>query len=1420
MASPVAVLDILVRANTGGASAQLTTLDRQLKGTAATATTTGAAIGKRLATAAKYGALGLAGLGAVSVKMAIDFDRSMRNVNSIAQLNEKQFDKLGERVRSLAGKTAQAPETLAEGLYDLVSSGFDANESMKVLKASANAATAGLTDTATSTKAVAATLNAYRMPAQKAGKVSDILFRTVDRGVISFDELAGTIGNVLPAATTLGVKLPEVGAAISTLTKEGQSGATAVTNINAAMTALFKPSEAMKAALQSIGYESAQALVQAKGFEGALKTLIASTDGSAESIGALFANVRAQRAVFGLTGKNAEAAAADLRGLQDSAGATQRALDEQSKSVAFMWNRLKAQASSLAIGIGDELLPKIKEFLEILTNPKLTLSEKVAKLGTKLTKTIEEWGPKLAKAGAVVGFAIVKGIWGAFWDSDLLGKLFIGAAALRLFGGPGVFRALGAKMGRSLGIGMAPTMASSTIAASTTGAAASKWKAFGTRIGKWIGPAASAALVLDIVWPDIDNQGGGLKGFINNIGRTAFTPFSPFPDKVDVSSREEFAHMLEEEFGKAAGSVKFQGKDRLRVATELGTLIFSAQTQKVVATNTKRLKDLLGKSMGQADRAIEVRSNTQERAAQEFDRLTGRYKHLYGSIAVAAVNMSDKQDKAYREAAKAAVQSGAITRKQYDRLIDKLDNAGDATKQMWRQAADVTGEKTKQIKANVGDMTVKVSKSYDNMVRVTGSGIDWLMKNTGDAMKALGLKQELKWNLQRHKTGPTGGGYGNQSRMHGGLVGFDKGAIVGGTGSGDKVPLHIGGQLSAMVEPGELVSVTNRTATAAQMALNKRIPRRQDGGLVPHLAKGGMPAMLALANAFDRANEPYVWGGGHGGFLTSPTGVDCSGAVSAILHAGGLLQGAPMVSGALMNWGKPASGSEPLVVYANPHHTVMSLNGRTFGTSNSNPNDGAGWIGASGASLAPGAKRTMDVAGAVAAHIARVLLKGPNGPLKDLGQKALDKTRSAANRFLASKMPSGTAGGGDVGLTSLPAALKKYDHRYPSAMFPSEAWNNLYQMPFNAVAALAEWRGTPGVTMAQVSEGEGNLRPGSRSSDNGWGLWGITSPFADGYGVGDFGGYKGMLNPVANAIVMGRMYPKGWSGGSPWYGTSHVTGYNQHYKGSLLRKYGGIVPHLAKGGKPGKAGFKPGPTDPAYKRFVKAQRFADKLKGLIGDRGKIARLDERIQIAETMAGLDSSELGSDLGPNERQKQIRLNEALLARMVMARKLARTGLGWLDFPKGMSTAAIKPSQLKGLKGRFTQTLLDLTGLTGRSGRIFDTRMQLDALKHTSTTGAAAEALDISGLRAMLEAARYGVFDGYYAKGGTIGRGKWGVVGENGPEIVHGPATVTPSPQVTVENNFDWEGMDLYVTTTVDGQIAKREKLSRRRARQMVR
>ena len=36
---------------------------------------------------------------------------------------------------------------------------------------------------------------------------------------------------------------------------------------------------------------------------------------------------------------------------------------------------------------------------------------------------------------------------------------------------------------------------------------------------------------------------------------------------------------------------------------------------------------------------------------------------------------------------------------------------------------------------------------------------------------------------------------------------------------------------------------------------------------------------------------------------------------------------------------------------------------------------------------------------------------------------------------------------------------------------------------------------------------------------------------------------------------------------------------------------------------------------------------------------------------------------------------------------------------------------------------------------------------------------------------------LFGGFFAQGGYIGQGKFGIVGERGPELVNGPANITP-------------------------------------------
>jgi cell wall-associated NlpC family hydrolase len=76
------------------------------------------------------------------------------------------------------------------------------------------------------------------------------------------------------------------------------------------------------------------------------------------------------------------------------------------------------------------------------------------------------------------------------------------------------------------------------------------------------------------------------------------------------------------------------------------------------------------------------------------------------------------------------------------------------------------------------------------------------------------------------------------------------------------------------------------------------------------------------------ARHPYVYGGGHGSFTAS--GYDCSGSVSYVLHAAGLLQ-TPLASGAFTTYGRPGRGKH-VTIYANGGHAFMVVDGRRFDT--------------------------------------------------------------------------------------------------------------------------------------------------------------------------------------------------------------------------------------------------------------------------------------------------------------------------------------------------------------------------------------------------------------------------------------------------------------------------------------------------------
>jgi peptidoglycan hydrolase-like protein with peptidoglycan-binding domain len=116
------------------------------------------------------------------------------------------------------------------------------------------------------------------------------------------------------------------------------------------------------------------------------------------------------------------------------------------------------------------------------------------------------------------------------------------------------------------------------------------------------------------------------------------------------------------------------------------------------------------------------------------------------------------------------------------------------------------------------------------------------------------------------------------------------------------------------------------------------------GAGTPGASSSSAEAIVArvIAAANEIATRPYVYGGGHGSFISD--GYDCSGSVSYALHGGGLLA-APEDSTGLESYGEPGPGRY-ITIYANAEHAWMTIDGRRFDTV-ALAEDGSRWGGPS-----------------------------------------------------------------------------------------------------------------------------------------------------------------------------------------------------------------------------------------------------------------------------------------------------------------------------------------------------------------------------------------------------------------------------------------------------------------------------------------
>lgn len=154
------------------------------------------------------------------------------------------------------------------------------------------------------------------------------------------------------------------------------------------------------------------------------------------------------------------------------------------------------------------------------------------------------------------------------------------------------------------------------------------------------------------------------------------------------------------------------------------------------------------------------------------------------------------------------------------------------------------------------------------------------------------------------------------------------------------------------------VTLKRPTKPKAEPA-NPTRTRKVGGSVSSSLAPPAAPPAIGkmIARMVELNGTPYVWGGGHGAFEKKPKGLDCSGAISDVLNAAGLLS-APEATGALESFGEAGKGKWITIWVTNSGvgHTwaeVLTTEGWKQWEEGGNLSDHAGWTNESQAGYVP-----------------------------------------------------------------------------------------------------------------------------------------------------------------------------------------------------------------------------------------------------------------------------------------------------------------------------------------------------------------------------------------------------------------------------------------------------------------------------------
>ena len=349
-------------------------------------------------------------VGGVTVKMAADFETTMAKVSTLT--SDGMYQSLHDGILDMSGRLGVDANEIGEAIYQGLSSGINEQNIQDFTEKMIKLSKGGFTSVTTATDLTTTALNAYGLEITETDHLMDVFITTQNKGKTTVDQLASSMGQVIPIAASLGVNIDQLGASYAILTANGISTSESGTKLKSMFEELGDSgSDVSEILIERTGKSFKELTAEGKSTGDVLEILKQHADESGVGLNELFSSSEAGSAALILAKDGAASFNEQLKGMVESSGAAADAYAKVSDTFSEKCNKLKERFKEVGIAIGENLidiieqkvLPALENFADWLGNLDEDQIDNIA--------TMVEWAVKIGAVVTAFG-VLTKGVSG------------------------------------------------------------------------------------------------------------------------------------------------------------------------------------------------------------------------------------------------------------------------------------------------------------------------------------------------------------------------------------------------------------------------------------------------------------------------------------------------------------------------------------------------------------------------------------------------------------------------------------------------------------------------------------------------------------------------------------------------------------------------------------------------------------------------------------------------------------------------------------------------------------------------------------------------------------------------------------------------------------------------------------------------